>query len=329
MLKKIGRRLLWILLGIILFPIALLLLIIFLVMCIGRVRYRVDARIGGEKNTHIEVSYFRRLLRVVYTYAKGKGDTDIRLAGIRLGGKSKDKAKKNKKGKKDKKDKRDKHGEENNSQNDNKGENESKVKHEPKKERENKNNHVSKAANPIDNLSASARALVDKLDEDEKMTEKTNKAKTKDTKIDNAHASENETEKEAEKETKDEKKDPFAIINRIKAALTYPDRKIIMSLTMQSLQKLCRALKPRIFDISGIIGFDDPATTGWFMGAYEAITSLFGIRPHIKLWGSYHEKALDLDIEIEGRASLGRLVWPFFWLYLKRPIRKLIHKHLL
>jgi len=132
-----------------------------------------------------------------------------------------------------------------------------------------------------------------------------------------------------DKGTATEKKDRFKTLKQVKAVLTYPERKIIMALVFKSLQKFFKALKPKHLDIYGVVGFDDPATTGWAMGAYETAVGLLQLRHKIRLWGSYHEKRLELTIQARGRTRVWGLIWPFIWLYLHKPIRVVIHKHIL
>ena len=231
-------------LALVLFVIALLL---FIVLCLGRLRYRVDANIGGNTTAFIEVKYLMRLVHCVIIYKDGKFNNRIRVAWMRLGEEKPRKAKK------------------------------------PRKVK----SHKAKSEPPPPKPTP------------------------------------------PHPEPDEEKKDRLKPLRQAKAVLTYPDRKTIIGLCFQCLQKLFKALKPKRLDISGVVGFDDPAATGWFMGAYEAAAGVMQLRRKVRIVGSYHEKALLLDIDAKGRASLGRLMWPFLWLYLKKPIRVLIHKHIL
>jgi len=124
-------------------------------------------------------------------------------------------------------------------------------------------------------------------------------------------------------------KDRLKPLKQAKAILTYPDRKIIMSLCLRCLKKFVRALKPKYLDVYGVIGFDDPCTTGWAMGTYEAAAGIMQLRHKVRLYGNYQEKALELAIKAEGRTRVWSLIWPFIWLYLHKPIRKVVHEHLL
>ncbi|MCL2527184.1 MAG: hypothetical protein FWE42_02105 [Defluviitaleaceae bacterium] len=269
--------LLWLLLGLIILPIALgvglLLLFIFFVLSMGGIRYYIDARFGEDKTAHIEFSYFMRLIHVAAKYIDGKLETRVRIAWIKLGEKKPKKKKPKTVGKTPK----------------------------PKAPPQNQ------AINSTIEINAKAGNVAIK-----KETPKPPPKSQQDSKI--------------PPPLKKEKKDRFAAFKQVKAVLTYPERKIIMALVLQCIQKFLKALKPKKLDIHGIVGFDDPATTGWVMGSYEAITSVLNIRHKIKILGSYHEKALDLSVSAKGRTRLWRLMWPFAWLYLKKPIRTVIHR---
>ena len=116
------------------------------------------------------------------------------------------------------------------------------------------------------------------------------------------------------------------ILKKIRAVLTYPNRKIIMRLVKEALRRTTRVLWPRHLIIFGEVGFSDPMQTGLFMGAYEAITSAFGLRRKICLQGDFTADnfVARLNIEARGRVSIARLSLPIIWLLLKKPIRSLI-----
>ena len=244
---KILKKILWVLLCIIALPLILLVFVLVLlltiVLCLGRIRYRVDAHIGDDTSAFIEVRYLMRLVHCVITYKDGKFDNRIRVAWMRLDKKKPPKAKKPRK-----------------------------VKTPPP--------HAAKPQPPPP-------------------------------------------------EPEIEKKDRLKPLRQAKAVLTYPDLKTIIGLCFQCMQKFIKALKPKQLDISGVVGFDDPAATGWFMGAYEAAAGIMELRSKVRLMGNYHEKALRLDIKGRGRTRVGRLFWPFLWLYMKKPIRVVIHEHIL
>ena len=247
-------------------------LLLTIVLCLGRIKYRVDAHVGNDKTAYVEISYLFRLVNFVAEYRDKKFENHTRVAWMKFGEKKPRKKKKRK----------------------------SKVTV--------PNGDEQKAHNIAAHIGPS----------EESITPKSQPAgKTMPSDIENS-----------EPEQK-EKKDRLKPLKQAKAVLTYPDLKTIIGLCFQCLQKFIKALKPKRLDISGIIGFDDPCTTGWFMGAYEAAAGTAQLRHKIRLLGSYHEKALQLDIEAKGRTSLWGLLWPFIWLYLHKPIRVAIHEHIL
>jgi len=265
--KKIGKFILWTLLGIIALPIVLFLFIIFLIICLGKIRYRINAKIGNETTAHVEVSFFKWLVKCTFMYANGKMDVNGRIAWIKINSDNK----------------------------------------EPKPE-------ASKT----------------------KTTDDTSTAKTptpfeaKATHKEPLHQNQNITKHkpEREKKHKKEKKDYLGNIKNIMEFMSENEIKKIIYLTIQCFAKFLRVLRPKYINVSGVIGFDDPATTGWAMGTYEAIVGTTGLKPHIHLLGSYHEKALHLDIDTNGQIRLGSLIWPFVWLTLRKPVRRLIYKQI-
>jgi len=294
--KQLGKILLWVLLGVILSPLILLLLIIFLIMSIGRIKYNIDARIGQEKSAYVEISYFMRLIHVVINYADGKLEQRIRVAWMRLG---EEKPRKKRKGRRRKKS--------------TKAKNPTKPDvNPPSTKTETHDGTTAKGTKPDPNYNAASASAPDATT--------TQHDKSLDSKT---------TPKNDKAPPKEPKKDRLAPLKQVKAVLTYPDRKTIIALCFQCIKKFIRALKPKHLRINGIIGLDDPANTAWLMGAYEALMGILRLRQNIQILGSYHEKALHLEIETHGRTRLGSLIWPFIWLYLKKPIRTLIHKHIL
>jgi len=116
------------------------------------------------------------------------------------------------------------------------------------------------------------------------------------------------------------------IIDSIRIVLTYPHRKTIMDLSFRALKKTGKVLKPKKLNISGIIGFEDPASTGFFMGAYECLVGMFKVRECIRLSGDFNalSTVVRLEIFVKGSVSGLRLTWPLLWLAWQKPIRGLI-----
>ena len=127
-------------------------------------------------------------------------------------------------------------------------------------------------------------------------------------------------------ESSKEKKSSPKILDQINAVLTYPDRKIIMRLAMRFVKKIFRALRPKHFSLKGVLGFNDPATTGIIMGLYAALKSALKWGNTAQLFGDFsiNNPQTSVDIAMRGSVSAARLLRPVIWLLLKKPIRKLI-----
>jgi len=156
-----------------------------------------------------------------------------------------------------------------------------------------------------------------KLDFDNLITEK----KTREKKTLEKKNNEKKVKPKEKKSSKDR-----GIIETIQSVLTYPQRKTIMDMCMRTMKKYMRIIKPKKFNISGVIGLADPASTGFFLGMYEAVAGVLGIRRSIRLSGDFESESVTarLNIIIEGRVSFARLSIPFVWLALQKPVRRLI-----
>ena len=119
------------------------------------------------------------------------------------------------------------------------------------------------------------------------------------------------------------KKDFFKTINTV---LTYPNRKIIIDLMLQTAKKMLKILKPKRFLVTGTVGFSDPSTTGLFVGACEAAVEYFDIRKNVQLGGNFDTSKTEarLKINVKGSVSIARMALPIIRLWLKKPIRTLI-----
>ena len=138
--------------------------------------------------------------------------------------------------------------------------------------------------------------------------------------------SEPSTKKNKKKVYKQDESESDGIIDTIQSVLTYPHRKIIMDLCISALKKMSKHLKPKKIDISGVIGFEDPAHTGWLLGAYEALAGIFKIRQNVRLYGDFNVSStvVKLDVFVKGSISIASVSWPFVWLAVQKPIRGLI-----
>jgi len=130
-----------------------------------------------------------------------------------------------------------------------------------------------------------------------------------------------------EEKVSTESKSPGFTLSGIK--LTKLNIKSIASLGIILIKKLWRKIKPKYFFIKGVVGFDDPCTTGQFIGFYEICANAMGFRRAIDLKGDFCEKRIDLDMKMAGGFAIASLAGPVIWFIWQKPVRdgiKLLRK---
>ena len=346
-LKKIGRWALYVVIGIIASPFVLLLLIILGILLCGRIKYDIEARVGAANDARVDVRYFMRLVHVVFTHKDGKSDTKVRVAWKRIG-EDKPKPKRKKPNRKKRKDSASVAATPHTQKQAHtikdaatdvvgadlvsaRASEDSDASPQTSPKSTDSNLHIVGAGSSRPSLAEKHRSshtsqpstidISSRREDPAPTVHKANTGKQSYTISANEGLS--------KPPSQEEKTTPKSLYTKAKAIWNYPARPQITTLTLQALKKFFRALKPKRFQIRGVIGTDDPATTAYVMGAYEAAMGILQLHQNIKLYGNYHEKALELNIEAKGRTRLGRLLWPFLWLYLKKPVRTVIHKYLL
>ena len=116
------------------------------------------------------------------------------------------------------------------------------------------------------------------------------------------------------------------ILKTVKAVLTYPQGKTIIKLVFEALRKTGRIIWPKKWRVTGEVGFANPCNTGWFLGAYEAVSGALRLRDKVCLSGDFaaEDTVVRLNITARGSISIARLSIPIIWLLFKKPIRSLI-----
>ena len=127
---------------------------------------------------------------------------------------------------------------------------------------------------------------------------------------------------EGKNKAKKDKSERKNVIERIQEIINYPDKDLIFEYTKTLLIKLLRALRPKKFAVSGVIGFDDPSVTGQVLGAVGVVTTLTGL--DIALRGNFAEEELTVRGEMAGKVTLWALLWPIVCWALKKPIWKIV-----
>jgi len=105
---------------------------------------------------------------------------------------------------------------------------------------------------------------------------------------------------------------------------TYPDRKLITSLTLRALKSMWRAIRPKHIKITGTIGLSDPANTAYIMAIYAIVAEFLQVQRWVRIAANFEAPVIQVNAYVKGSCSILRLLLPIIWLTIKRPIRKLI-----
>jgi len=130
-------------------------------------------------------------------------------------------------------------------------------------------------------------------------------------------------EKQEEKSAEKPKAGVYKKLKSAKAYLTSTQGKTIIKLALEASKRLFITLMPKHLNIQGSVGFSNPADTGLFIGAYEAIAGVAGVRDSIRLRGDFDtdKTVIQIILSARGSLSIARLSKPALWLLTKKPIR--------
>jgi len=88
------------------------------------------------------------------------------------------------------------------------------------------------------------------------------------------------------------------------------------------VKKIVKMILPRSFYVDGIIGFDDPSTTGSVLMVTSVLYPL--IHKNIHICGDFENKVIDIKLKFKGHITLLILLIALGSLYFDKNIRKLI-----
>ena len=102
----------------------------------------------------------------------------------------------------------------------------------------------------------------------------------------------------------------------------YPEKDKIIKYTFAFTKELFFALKPEKFNVDLIIGFDDPSSTGKFIGFTAIISELLPFRLYIS--GDFENEVFKGDLEVKGKTNVFKIGIPSLKYIFKPPIWRLI-----
>lgn len=98
-----------------------------------------------------------------------------------------------------------------------------------------------------------------------------------------------------------------------------------VAVTFKLIINMLRTIKPKIFNVSGIIGFDDPANTGIILGAIAAVNPY--VPGDINIEGDFNNKIISGNLILKGRTNLLFILIPVIKYIFAEPIWSVIKKY--
>ena len=112
------------------------------------------------------------------------------------------------------------------------------------------------------------------------------------------------------------------IYGKIKSLFEYENKGDIVKYTVQLAAEELKALKPKKFNLFGVIGFESPDRTGYALGLIAILITLTGY--DISFSGDFEKKRFEFEIQAEGKTSFFALLWPLIKWALRKSIWAII-----
>ena len=112
------------------------------------------------------------------------------------------------------------------------------------------------------------------------------------------------------------------IYNRFLHLKNYPEKDKIIRYTFNFIKELFLAVKPKKFKADLLVGFDDPSSTGKFIGLMAIISELLPFS--ICFLGDFENEVFQGNMEMKGRTNVFKICIPNLRYIFKAPVWKLI-----
>ena len=122
--------------------------------------------------------------------------------------------------------------------------------------------------------------------------------------------------------TKDKKafiKEKFEFFEELKAKY---DLKGIFDVTILLFKKIFKGLGLKLFQICGIIGLDNPCSTGQAIGLISVVQTFVPF--DIDIQGDFENNILEGSLYIKGKVRLSSIVFSVVWYLLTKPVRTVV-----
>ncbi len=102
----------------------------------------------------------------------------------------------------------------------------------------------------------------------------------------------------------------------------YPEKDKIVKYTLRFIKELFLAVKPKSFQVDLLIGFDDPASTGKFLGFIAVISEFIPFDIYLK--GDFDNEVFQGNLKTKGKTKIFKVIIPVLKYIFKPPIWRLI-----
>lgn len=99
----------------------------------------------------------------------------------------------------------------------------------------------------------------------------------------------------------------------------------LLSIMLEYIRSIINIMKPKELFLSGVYGFEDPASTGMICGAIAVIKGIFPSK-NICFNPDFTREVLEIELHTAGNVRLGALMFKTIKTILKKPIRKIIFR---
>lgn len=103
------------------------------------------------------------------------------------------------------------------------------------------------------------------------------------------------------KEKKKEKTKEPSILEKLKAVYQHKDREAVFRSSKITLIKLFKHIRPRKFDISLIVGFEDPSNTGYVLALNGILKPFIDKDNHLHIQGEFNNEVFEGEGYLKGR----------------------------
>lgn len=121
------------------------------------------------------------------------------------------------------------------------------------------------------------------------------------------------------KDKKDFIKEKIEFFEDLKAKY---DLKGIFDVTILLFKKIFKGLGLKLFQICGIIGLDNPCSTGQAIGLISVVQTFVPF--DIDIQGDFENNVLEGSFYIKGKVRISSIVFPVIWYLLKKPVRTVV-----